>query len=1062
MQNPIIDPALGSQGTDSQYTPIPKPKLDSNITQVIYVYLNNKLISMGGQDVQTGLDYAISKLSSQSSLETQSPKSNSLKNALEKIKEHNELLSRTKKETLISSNITKDIASLNKDIKETLGFYKDYFLIKFSQDGNPESCDQTIKAIVSNFDEDGELFKSFTNARETDKEGLKIIRFELNDYLVRLTMLAESKIKDSNDPNLDEDKQKKSTEEIKAVLLTFPGNPTIASQRDYNCVQGSRQRIQNAISALNESSPELKEIYHQIAIYSSRFASEVREGNQIHIPPCLIGALITDGEKVSQIDNYYTSPQPDMPLVEVMDFYHNLAKRVEDGVLKTKQELADSYGEFFRTNEVNSKTINAFVERYNLYGFKSISNLFQLLKPEYRDKSEDETSEFPEENQKDVDYENLSECLLLLADFKSQYLQIPTKKFQEELLKIQKELEPSESLPSIDYLKYFPDPRDLFKTHISNSPISPESTDNETLTNRLDFDKIKNLIALIAIKKDETTMGGSSSTSPEDEEITKKGKMVAGLIVLRAILDGFKTNDNPYFYFLKFDAKFQEKTQTSFQKFFYEERAGKLEVKAEFIEQKAILEKIESRRNYLERSFYVNLEEENYEKIKAFTQSLIAIEDFTQEENKTKFINLLTDDVVKIKNKSGENLINILYQFNEEAFKIALEKKPELINQITEKFRVDNGTSFATSSLIKKLAQQDFSQQNNKELLYYVLNKYKEKFTTEQDVTEKNALVTMIDQNNLLHHILSSNRDNADILDNIFKIVENDATINFNKQEQISGRTPLALASEKGHAKSVELLLKKPADPNISDLKKQTPLFIACQNGHTDIVKALIGVANPNISDLKKQTPLFIACLNGHTDIVKALIGAKANSNQAEKSFGATPLFIACQNGHTDIVKALIGAEDILLDKQFFNETTPLYIACQNGHTDIVKALIGAKADLNQAEKSFGATPLVVACYNGHTEIVKALIEKGADLNKPNKNGLTPLYIACQKGRFEIAQALFDGGADISIFQPTSLMEFCGGSAGNLKFDSSTATPEIKNLIKEITTPKAIAIRDQN
>lgn len=248
MQNPIIDPALGSQGTDSQYTSSPERELDLNITQILYVYLHNKLISRDGQDVQTGLDCAISKLSSQSSLKTQSPKSNSLKNALEKIKEHNELLSRTKKETLISSNATKDIASLNKDIKETLGFYKDYFLIKFSQDGNPESCDPTIKAIVSNFDENGELFKSFTNARETDKEGLKIIRFELNDYLVRLTMLAESKIKDANDPNLDEDKQKKSTEEIKAVLLTFPGNPTIASQRDYNCVQGSRQRIQNAIS----------------------------------------------------------------------------------------------------------------------------------------------------------------------------------------------------------------------------------------------------------------------------------------------------------------------------------------------------------------------------------------------------------------------------------------------------------------------------------------------------------------------------------------------------------------------------------------------------------------------------------------------------------------------------------------------------------------------------------------------------------------------------------------------------------------------------------------------
>ena len=231
-------------------------------------------------------------------------------------------------------------------------------------------------------------------------------------------------------------------------------------------------------------------------------------------------------------------------------------------------------------------------------------------------------------------------------------------------------------------------------------------------------------------------------------------------------------------------------------------------------------------------------------------------------------------------------------------------------------------------------------------------------------MTGENALVEMIDQNNLLHHILSSNRDNADILDDIIKIVGNDATINFNQQEQIFGRTPpLALASKKGHAKSVKLLL--------------------LQKG-----------ANPNISDFEGQTPL--------------------------------------------------------------------YIACQNGHTDIVKAFFDAGADLNKPI-STGVTPLFIACHDGRTDVVKALIDAKADLNKPISTGATPLYIACQNGHTDIVKALIDAGADISILQPRLFYEFFSPSARNLKFNITTTTPpQIKNLIQEITTPKAIAIRDQN
>ena len=51
-------------------------------------------------------------------------------------------------------------------------------------------------------------------------------------------------------------------------------------------------------------------------------------------------------------------------------------------------------------------------------------------------------------------------------------------------------------------------------------------------------------------------------------------------------------------------------------------------------------------------------------------------------------------------------------------------------------------------------------------------------------------------------------------------------------------------------------------------------------------------------------TPLFVASQNGYTEIVKQLIRAKADVNAANKN-GATPLQIASQKRHTEIAKLL-------------------------------------------------------------------------------------------------------------------------------------------------------------
>ena len=102
--------------------------------------------------------------------------------------------------------------------------------------------------------------------------------------------------------------------------------------------------------------------------------------------------------------------------------------------------------------------------------------------------------------------------------------------------------------------------------------------------------------------------------------------------------------------------------------------------------------------------------------------------------------------------------------------------------------------------------------------------------------------------------------------------------------------------------------------------------------------------AEVNQGDNDGVTPLYVASENGHLEIVKFLIASGGSVNEGDKD-GITPLMIASNYGHFEVVKVLLaaGAE---VNKISNNGNTPLHIASIDGHFEVVKVLLAAKADV--------------------------------------------------------------------------------------------------------------------
>ncbi|GBP19378.1 Integrin-linked protein kinase homolog pat-4 [Eumeta japonica] len=104
------------------------------------------------------------------------------------------------------------------------------------------------------------------------------------------------------------------------------------------------------------------------------------------------------------------------------------------------------------------------------------------------------------------------------------------------------------------------------------------------------------------------------------------------------------------------------------------------------------------------------------------------------------------------------------------------------------------------------------------------------------------------------------------------------------------GFSPLHWACKEGHVKIVEMLIKRGARINVTNMGDDTPLHLAAAHGHRPIVILLLqNRADVNFTNEHGNSPLHYACFWGYSAIAEDLVNAGALVSLANKD-GDIPL----------------------------------------------------------------------------------------------------------------------------------------------------------------------------
>ncbi len=251
------------------------------------------------------------------------------------------------------------------------------------------------------------------------------------------------------------------------------------------------------------------------------------------------------------------------------------------------------------------------------------------------------------------------------------------------------------------------------------------------------------------------------------------------------------------------------------------------------------------------------------------------------------------------------------------------------------------------------------------------------------------------------------------------------------EQEGRTNFTALHYAARMGCPEIVDLLFREPGIKiNVQDDEGCTPLHIAAEAGHVNVVERFLG-QNPCLIDLTSQnsdslTPLDLAIDKGHVAVVRVLLQLTSESDLTRKNScsGNTTLHIATKSGCVEVTNMLL--EHVVVDhvesylkEQNKDRNTPLHLAAEEGHVEVVQLLLERCSTLDvEVKNAHGNTLLHQATMNGHDKVVQVFLDHAAtefDLDDKNNDGNTPLHLAAKEGHVQVVNVLLGCGLELQL-----------------------------------------------
>lgn len=228
----------------------------------------------------------------------------------------------------------------------------------------------------------------------------------------------------------------------------------------------------------------------------------------------------------------------------------------------------------------------------------------------------------------------------------------------------------------------------------------------------------------------------------------------------------------------------------------------------------------------------------------------------------------------------------------------------------------------------------------------------------------------------------------------------------------------LHLASFNGKCDIVEWLLNEHTATHLqsTELSKR------------DKINGLVGV---NAKGYRENTPLHLACQQGHLELCKLLIKRGADVKAVNEA-GCTPLHEAVLAENASLITVLLIKHGADINAKDREDRSPLHKASSMGHIDHCKALIDIGANLHILDQSkcqlevstnksplkgsigIGDSALHCAILSGNIEMCEYLLDRGIDMTIKSATGKPIGHFACHHKKYKICSLLIQRGADVN------------------------------------------------